>query len=47
LFALGWLASQRERSLSACRPELERFIELRCFWRKVVDRSARGARRRG
>jgi inorganic triphosphatase YgiF len=47
LFALGWLASQRERSLAACRPELERFIELRCFWRKAADRSARGARAGG
>jgi len=44
LFALGWLASQRERSLAACLPELERFIEMRCFWRKAADRGLRGAR---
>jgi CHAD domain-containing protein len=33
LFALGWLAAQRERALRACRPDLQRFIELPRFWR--------------
>jgi inorganic triphosphatase YgiF len=33
LFALGWLAAQRERALQACRPELKRFVRLKRFWR--------------
>lgn len=33
LFALGWLAAQRERALAACRPDLERFVGLPRFWR--------------
>ncbi|OYT99059.1 MAG: inorganic triphosphatase [Burkholderiales bacterium PBB1] len=37
LFALGWLASQRERALAACKPELKRFVELKRFWRKRGD----------
>lgn len=34
LFALGWLAAQREQALQACRPELARFVGLTRFWRK-------------
>lgn len=33
LFALGWLAAQREAALTACRPDLKRFIKLPRFWR--------------
>jgi inorganic triphosphatase YgiF len=33
LFALGWLAAQREAALTACRPDLKRFIKLSRFWR--------------
>ena len=33
LFALGWLASQRERALEDCRPDLKRFVGLARFWR--------------
>ena len=33
LFALGWLASQRERALVACQPDLKRFVDLKRFWR--------------
>jgi inorganic triphosphatase YgiF len=33
LFALGWLAAQREAALTACRPDLQRFIKLSRFWR--------------
>ena len=47
LFALGWLAAQRERALRACRPDLQRFIELPRFWRakerKKAAKAARGA----
>ncbi len=34
LFALGWLASQRERALAACQPDLKRFVGSKCFWRE-------------
>ncbi len=37
LFALGWLASQRERALAACKPELKCFVGLKRFWRKRGD----------
>ena len=37
LFALGWLASQRERALAACRPDLKRFVAAACFWRRRGD----------
>lgn len=33
LFALGWLAAQREQALKACRPDLKRFVGLTRFWR--------------
>ncbi|MDO9315807.1 MAG: CHAD domain-containing protein [Burkholderiaceae bacterium] len=33
LFALGWLAAQRERALLACRPDLKRFVVQTRFWR--------------
>jgi CHAD domain-containing protein len=33
LFALGWLAAQREAALAACRPNLKRFLKLPRFWR--------------
>ncbi len=33
LFALGWLASQREAALTACRPDLARFMAQPRFWR--------------
>ena len=39
LFALGWLAAQRERALAACRPELERFVEAPRFWRAKSKKS--------
>jgi inorganic triphosphatase YgiF len=40
LFALGWLASQREAALEDCKPELKRFVELTRFWR-VKERKER------
>lgn len=39
LFALGWLASQRERALAACQPDLKRFIGSKRFWRQRPKRS--------
>jgi len=33
LFALGWLASQREAALTACQPDLARFMAQPRFWR--------------
>ena len=48
LFALGWLAAQRERALRACRPDLQRFIELPRFWRgKEGKKAAKVARSAG
>ncbi|MBP6269740.1 MAG: CHAD domain-containing protein [Rhizobacter sp.] len=40
LFALGWLASQRERALQACRPELKRFLAMPRFWRSRRNKTA-------
>lgn len=40
LFALGWLASQRERALAACRPDLKRFVGSVRFWRERPKKSA-------
>ena len=40
LFALGWLAAQRERALKACRPDLKRFVGLTRFWRKRGKKSS-------
>jgi len=40
LFALGWLASQRERALAACQPDLKRFVGSKCFWREHPKGSA-------
>ncbi|MDL2338481.1 MAG: CHAD domain-containing protein, partial [Pseudomonadota bacterium] len=40
LFALGWLAAQRERALNACRPDLKRFVESARFWRRRSRKSA-------
>ena len=37
LFALGWLASQRERALAACKPDLKRFNGSKRFWRERGD----------
>jgi inorganic triphosphatase YgiF len=37
LFALGWLASQRERALAACQPDLKRFVGVKRFWRRRGD----------
>ncbi|OYY61364.1 MAG: hypothetical protein B7Y51_10250 [Burkholderiales bacterium 28-67-8] len=44
LFALGWLASQREAALTACRPDLKRFIQLPRFWRGKDDQASRGSK---
>ncbi len=41
LFALGWLASQRERALAACKPDLKRFVGSQRFWRERPKGSAR------
>lgn len=41
LFALGWLASQRERALVACRPDLRRFTGSKRFWRERPKGSGR------
>ena len=49
LFALGWLAAQRERALRACRPDLQRFIELPRFWRGKAgkaDKDGKGGKGR-
>ncbi len=40
LFALGWLASQRERALIACKPDLKRFVGSVRFWRERPKKSA-------
>ena len=40
LFALGWLAAQRERALAACRPDLKRFVGLRRFWKRRGTQAA-------
>ena len=40
LFALGWLASQRERALAACKPDLRRFVNSKRFWRERPKKSA-------
>lgn len=40
LFALGWLASQRERALAACKPDLKRFVNSKRFWRERPKKSA-------
>ncbi len=40
LFALGWLASQRERALVACKPDLKRFVDAKRFWRERPKKSA-------
>lgn len=40
LFALGWLASQRERALADCRPGLKRFVGAARFWRRRKDKTA-------
>ena len=40
LFALGWLASQRERALAACKPDLKRFATSARFWRERPKKSA-------
>ncbi len=40
LFALGWLASQRERALAACQPDLKRFVGSVRFWRERPKKSA-------
>ncbi len=40
LFALGWLASQRERALAVCKPDLKRFIRSVRFWRERPKKSA-------
>ncbi|MEI7464975.1 MAG: CHAD domain-containing protein, partial [Burkholderiales bacterium] len=40
LFALGWLASQRERALAACQPDLKRFAGSSRFWRERPKKSA-------
>lgn len=40
LFALGWLAAQRERALKACRPDLKRFVEAPRFWSRRKDTAA-------
>ena len=40
LFALGWLAAQRERALAACKPDLKRFVGGKRFWRKRPKKSA-------
>ena len=40
LFALGWLASQRERALAACKPDLKRFVGSVRFWRERLKKSA-------
>ena len=40
LFALGWLASQRERALAACKPDLKRFVGSVRFWRERPKKSA-------
>ena len=34
LFALGWLASQRERAVAECQPDLQRFAGSKRFWRE-------------
>ena len=39
LFALGWLASQRERALIACKPDLKRFVGSARFWRERSKKS--------
>jgi CHAD domain-containing protein len=41
LFALGWLASQRESALAACKPHLKRFVGSIRFWR-VHPKKSRG-----
>ncbi len=41
LFALGWLASQREAALTACQPDLARFIAQPRFWRVKDDEAAK------
>jgi len=49
LFALGWLAAQRERALRACRPDLQRFIEQPRFWRGKAgkaDKDGKGGKGR-
>ena len=47
LFALGWLASQREAALTACQPDLARFIAQPRFWRgKEAKRSRRSPGRK-
>lgn len=33
LFALGWLAAQRDQALRDCRPEMTRLVGLPRFWR--------------
>lgn len=40
LFALGWLAAQREQALKACRPDLKRFVRLPRFWRTRGKKAA-------
>jgi inorganic triphosphatase YgiF len=52
LFALGWLAAQREAALTACRPDLQRFIKLSRFWRgkdrhKPANKAAEDSRGAG
>ena len=44
LFALGWLASQREAALTACRPDLKRFIAQPRFWRGKDDQASKGSK---
>ena len=40
LFALGWLAAQRERALAACKSDLKRFVGAKRFWRERPKKSA-------
>lgn len=44
LFALGWLAAQRERALAACQPALEGFIKSERYWRGRAARSGKAGR---
>jgi hypothetical protein len=44
LFALGWLASQREAALTACRPDLNRFIAQPRFWRGKDGQASKGSK---
>ena len=34
MFAIGWLAAQRERLILAARPELKAFAKVDRFWKK-------------